>query len=473
MAYSPVPGPDFPPEPTAPVLPLLKGPGSRETVAPPDAETIFSALRGLIAAAPREPNMILNAIARAAQSITRSSGAAIAVRRNGVVVCLGRSGETAPALETRIDINSGISGECLRIGKVLRCDDTSRDYRADPEVCRRLGLRSIAAVPLRERNETVGILEAFSTQPHAFAEEQMDSLMRLAALAEAAATEWDLENAGALVSDVQTQPAGAEILSQLRHAIVPSSRHSPQLERMQRYRLACVALAMLLLLAVVGWRVRRHSANVTASSQQLATASNTPASANTEAPNVASGPVLVSKPGPGHLSNQTNRPAISRTAQTDATAADVPDSVSRSQNVSDERDHSVMPALSTAEAPAAARIAAATAGADELRHLLSAPATVPSLGRVSHGFSGGVLVHKVQPLYPLQARLLRLAGTVVLQTTIVEDGTVGDLKVINGHPILAEAAIAAVSHWRYRPFLLNGEPIQKQVDISVEFKLPH
>ncbi|HEV7219989.1 MAG TPA: energy transducer TonB, partial [Terriglobales bacterium] len=92
---------------------------------------------------------------------------------------------------------------------------------------------------------------------------------------------------------------------------------------------------------------------------------------------------------------------------------------------------------------------------------------------VSRGISGGNLVRKVQPLYPPQALLLRLAGSVVLQATIAENGTVRDLKVMSGRPVLARAAVEAVSHWRYRPLMLNGKPIQKREEISINFTLPH
>jgi protein TonB len=78
----------------------------------------------------------------------------------------------------------------------------------------------------------------------------------------------------------------------------------------------------------------------------------------------------------------------------------------------------------------------------------------------------------VQPIYPRQAVPLRLEGSVLLQATVAENGAVRDLKVTSGHPMLARAGIEAVSQWRYRPFLLNGKPIQKQVDISIDFKMP-
>jgi TonB family protein len=111
--------------------------------------------------------------------------------------------------------------------------------------------------------------------------------------------------------------------------------------------------------------------------------------------------------------------------------------------------------------------------ASKLVSVLSVPTPLPQFaGPISQGFSGGVLVHKVQPIYPRQAVPLRLEGSVLLQATVAENGAVRDLKVTSGHPMLARAGIEAVSQWRYRPFLLNGKPIQKQVDISIDFKMP-
>ncbi len=86
-----------------------------------------------------EIDMILGAIAEAAQTLTAATGAAVAMRREGVMICRGRSGMTAPSLGAQLSINTGLSGDCLRTGKTLRCDDTEKDYRADPDACRRMG----------------------------------------------------------------------------------------------------------------------------------------------------------------------------------------------------------------------------------------------------------------------------------------------------------------------------------------------
>ena len=95
----------------------------------------------------------------------------------------------------------------------------------------------------------------------------------------------------------------------------------------------------------------------------------------------------------------------------------------------------------------------------------------PQKLRVSSGVAAGMLVHQVKPLYPPIAMQARIQGTVVLQAVIGKDGTVQDLHLISGHPMLAPAAIEAVQHWRYRPYLLNGEPVEVDTQINVNFTL--
>ena len=117
MARSPLQGPEFPAVAEPPVLPQLDSPTSAQVAAArDDADAIFLALGDFIAGT-QDVDVILGAIAEAAQRLTQSGGVAIAMRRNEVVVCLGRSGEMAPPLGTRLSVDSGISGECLRTGK--------------------------------------------------------------------------------------------------------------------------------------------------------------------------------------------------------------------------------------------------------------------------------------------------------------------------------------------------------------------
>ena len=112
----------------------------------------------------------LRLIGERARSLTRGSGAAIALVNKGAVMCRASVGESAPALGTRLDVNSGLSGECFREGKALRCDDAENDPRVDLESCRRLGVRSILAAPVRFERDTVGLLMVLSPKPFNFDE---------------------------------------------------------------------------------------------------------------------------------------------------------------------------------------------------------------------------------------------------------------------------------------------------------------
>jgi periplasmic protein TonB len=99
------------------------------------------------------------------------------------------------------------------------------------------------------------------------------------------------------------------------------------------------------------------------------------------------------------------------------------------------------------------------------------PTVVVQKVRVSSGVAQGLLVHEVKPQYPTLARQARIQGTVVLQAVIGKDGTVQNLHVVSGHPMLTQAAIEAVKQWRYKPYYLNGEPIEVDTQISVNFTL--
>jgi len=81
------------------------------------------------------------------------------------------------------------------------------------------------------------------------------------------------------------------------------------------------------------------------------------------------------------------------------------------------------------------------------------------------------LIRKVIPIYPAMAKSLRVSGVVQLVGTIAKDGTIRNLQLISGNPILAHAAIDAVEQWVYQPTLLNGEPVEVIAPIEVSFTL--
>jgi periplasmic protein TonB len=106
----------------------------------------------------------------------------------------------------------------------------------------------------------------------------------------------------------------------------------------------------------------------------------------------------------------------------------------------------------------------------------STPVAVPKVAtpqrvRVSQGVSQGLLVKRVQPNYPPLARQARIQGTVVLRAVISKDGSIENLTLVSGHPMLAPAAIDAVKQWKYKPYLLNGEPVEVDTEVLVNFTL--
>jgi protein TonB len=108
--------------------------------------------------------------------------------------------------------------------------------------------------------------------------------------------------------------------------------------------------------------------------------------------------------------------------------------------------------------------------------LSSTPVAVPKVAtpqrvRVSQGVSAGLLVRKVNPNYPPLARQARIQGQVLLQAEISKDGSIQNLRLISGHPMLAPAAIEAVKQWKYKPYLLNGEPVEVETQVQVNFTL--
>jgi periplasmic protein TonB len=98
------------------------------------------------------------------------------------------------------------------------------------------------------------------------------------------------------------------------------------------------------------------------------------------------------------------------------------------------------------------------------------PVPVAQSPRVSVMMEGN-LIQKVQPAYPPLARAGRIQGPVVLRALISKTGTIEKVRVLSGPPLLVRAAVDAVSQWRYRPYRLNGEPLEVETQVTVNFIL--
>jgi len=91
--------------------------------------------------------------------------------------------------------------------------------------------------------------------------------------------------------------------------------------------------------------------------------------------------------------------------------------------------------------------------------------------RVSSGVEDALLIRKILPTYPAIGVAAHVEGTVVLEAPISKSGTIENLRVASGPPVLRQAAIDAVQNWRYRPYLLDGEPVAVETTINVNFSL--
>ena len=123
---------------------------------------------------------VLSLVASRSQSLLRASGAAIALaaKDTGTMICQASAGESAPPVGATLQVGSGFSGECVRTGRMLRCDDADTDERVDRQSCSALGIRSLLAAPIRLGERVIGLVEVFAAQPGAFGENDSAVLQR-------------------------------------------------------------------------------------------------------------------------------------------------------------------------------------------------------------------------------------------------------------------------------------------------------
>src|SRR5579871_5570308 len=125
---------------------------------------------------------VLQLVAERGVAITGADGLAIALAENEEIVLRASAGTVRPDVGQRIDRDSAFSGACFRMAEIVTCDDTETDSRVNLQACRRLGARSMVAVPLCGRRRVIGLLEAFSAWPFAFNESDVRNLSLLAEL---------------------------------------------------------------------------------------------------------------------------------------------------------------------------------------------------------------------------------------------------------------------------------------------------
>ncbi len=171
---------------------LAAAPSKSKPPSAPDYALMLAALRDVKKRAQSSEmtlEKVLQLAAERAQTLTFASGAAIALKpsdgqssADDVLICYASSGRDAPDLGARLRAGSGFSGECVSTGTLLRCDDSEIDERVDRESCRRLGIRSMVAVPIKNGEGVIGILEVFSPRQSAFSDAENVALQNLSEL---------------------------------------------------------------------------------------------------------------------------------------------------------------------------------------------------------------------------------------------------------------------------------------------------
>ncbi len=159
----PVPVDEYRREPSSDSTTVVPMPNGNEMVSA--VEAVRSEIREL----GDDEDAIFQLITERALWLTGASGGALAFLTDDRMLCRARAGEPAPPLESTVEVKHGLSGECIRTGLPVRCEDTENDPRVDPEVGRALGIRSLIAAPIVSDFRVVGLLEVFSPYARGFA----------------------------------------------------------------------------------------------------------------------------------------------------------------------------------------------------------------------------------------------------------------------------------------------------------------
>jgi TonB family protein len=411
--------------------------------------------------------IVLHEIVEQACLATGATGAAIVLQRDGEMVCRASSGPTAPGLGARLDGGSGLSGECIRTREVQRCEDAWVDPRADGEASRRLGVRSVVIFPLLREDKIVGIFEAFSSRAAAFGERDERTLEALVSRILK-----NLERAAQpFVAQVQESAA---IVSEEEVADPQLGDREPAADSRGMIDIVTGILATVVLVCAVwvGLRVVQHFTPQRAGAQPAAVKARSAVAPVSEAAQ-ENGVKQRSQPSPGAGAS----PAAAATSTVQKSPSGALEA-KRASGAAPEGSLLVfengkevfrMPPM-----PGAAEGLHRT-GKSEMQRASSLE-TDDQAGKVMEltpAAAEDSLIHRVEPEYPEQARQKQIQGAVVLEARIRPDGTIENLKVASGQPLLADAAMAAVKQWRFRPHQINGKPAKMQTTITLNFRLPH
>src|SRR5215469_7946695 len=208
----------------------------------------------------------LHLIAQRALTLTWASGTAIALinkRRPSEMICRARAGTESPEIGACLEAGSGFSGQCIQSGTAVTCDDTESDSRVDRASCRSLGVRSMAACPVKRGKDIIGIVEVFSSEPAAFWENDVTVLEKLAGFVAEAVRRAEHSRA-----DARSFPSGQDTKPEPRHDPVPETLDGFR-QPMSFRRKALLLLAGIASITGVVWLVVPWTSNSDRSPSQF------------------------------------------------------------------------------------------------------------------------------------------------------------------------------------------------------------
>jgi TonB family protein len=443
--------------------------------------------------------VVLHEIVEQACAATGAGGAAVILQRDGEWVCRASTGANAPALGARLSGESGLIAACIQTRQTQRCEDAMADARVDAQICRNLGIRSVIALPVIQNEALLGVFAAFSPRAGLF-KDAVENALRvfseyvLSSVAQAAepvripqqvvtaapiahetsrpesspAQDRKTEIEDEKISDAPVGPsavvglaeplarglgAGVNLLEvpEEKRAETPLQGAGAWRHRVIKVTTWIMAAAVLgfavLLTTIAGERLmgkasatHRHTANVPSHAITGNTATEiSPArpAANAAGDQAAPARNQATLPDQGVLRGglvvYDNGKEIFR-------ENDGPTATARNHRVEAEI------AASGIEPAAMYELASATAE--------------------------GRLLRRVEPAYPEAARSQGIQGQVVLQVLAGHGGAVEKVGLIQGDPVLAEAAIAAVKQWRFQPLVVSRRPVDMETTVTLNFKLP-
>jgi TonB family protein len=414
--------------------------------------------------------IVLNEIVEQACLATGATGAAIVLQRDGEMVCRASSGATAPELGARLDGASGISGECVKTRKTQRCDDVVEDPRVDLEASKRLGVRSVIVMPLLRGAEMVGVVELFSFRPNAFGEHDERTLEALASR-----TVRNLDRAAEQIKQLERNELQPK---QLENRQVEKKRSEPkQIESASEASAVPTPLREIIAEGSEGSSRRRFdlvtwtfAAAVVACAVWLGVLLDRPfglqkVMMRTYPKAVSAAPAgagVAPAPGPdvSHqdegLNSAAQVPIANPTTET-------PVSPGSLQVFENGKEVFRMPAAGRKVEPSPMGQGSATQRASIVPEKASELASLKT---------DGILLYRVEPEYPDQAREQKIQGVVVLEVHVGADGAVQDVQAVSGPPLLIKASTDAVKRWRFKPHTDHGRPVEMQSRVSLNFRLP-